>query len=87
MLCVASTHGGQLNLAVKSAIQPVNSRTGASFPGTSEIQQINIGAPVTYEHQVRDRVDNFYVLIFSRRRHQILSKKLIMKELSCYFLF
>ncbi|CAF4003686.1 unnamed protein product, partial [Rotaria magnacalcarata] len=51
MLCVASTRGGSFNLAVDSAIQPVNSRTGASSAGTSEIQQISIGAPVSYEHQ------------------------------------
>ncbi|CAF4657274.1 unnamed protein product [Rotaria sp. Silwood1] len=51
MLCVGSTGGGSFGLAVKSAMQPLNSRTGANRPGTSEIQQVNIGAAVTNEYQ------------------------------------
>ncbi|CAF3294041.1 unnamed protein product [Rotaria sp. Silwood2] len=51
MLCVGSTGGGSFRLAVKSAMQPLNSRTETNRPGTSEIQQVNIGGAVTTEYQ------------------------------------
>jgi hypothetical protein len=53
MLCVGSTFtAGNFILTIKAAMQPLNSRTGVSPPGTSEIQQITIGANLTNEHQV-----------------------------------
>jgi hypothetical protein len=52
ILCVGSTNTGNFYLTIKAAMQPLNARTGVSSPGTSEIQQISIGANVTNEHQV-----------------------------------
>ena len=52
MLCVGSTHGGNFHLTIKAAIQSLNSRTGISPPGVSEIQKITIGANVMNESQV-----------------------------------
>ncbi|CAF3595884.1 unnamed protein product [Rotaria sordida] len=51
MLCVGSTSMGNFRLEIKTAMQPLNARTGMSSFGTSEIQRITIGAPVTNEQQ------------------------------------
>lgn len=39
-------------MGIKAALQPLNTRTGASSPGVSEIQRISIGGNLMSERQV-----------------------------------
>ena len=54
MLCIGSTPSGNISLSINADVREFTEKTASSSSGTNEIQQIDVGANITSEHQVRN---------------------------------
>ena len=53
LLCVGSiATAGTFRMGIKAALQPLNTRTGTSSSGVTEIQRVSIGGNLMSERQV-----------------------------------
>ena len=82
MLCIGSSISGDIRLSIIVDVREFTEKVASSSSGTSEIQQIDVGANVTSEYQVKKPIYdvmtkekctyNSQETIFSAKKHRIV---------------